>query len=98
MMAFIREAVKAGVLVATEGFGPSAPSDARIRQTNGKFSVTDGPFTEAKELIGGFAILRTRTRDEAIDWTRRFLEIGGDGEAELHQLVDLSPIEMAHNQ
>ena len=95
---YIEEAVKAGVLLATEGFGPSTPADARVRRTKGKISVTDGPFTEAKEAIGGFAIMQVKSRQEMLEWTRRFLDIAGDGESEVRQLFDMSPIEMAQKR
>jgi hypothetical protein len=49
-------------------------------------SVTDGPFTEAKEIVGGMAIIQTPSKDEAIAWTKKFLAIAGDGESEVRQL------------
>jgi hypothetical protein len=52
--------------------------------------VTDGPFTEAKELIGGFAILQAKSKEEAIELTRRFLDVAGDGECEIRQLYEAS--------
>lgn len=93
MMAFIHEAVHAGVLLATEGFGPSTPSDLKVRMTHGDFTTTDGPFAESKEIIGGFAIMQVQSREELLDWTRRFLKLAGDGECEIHQLSDESPID-----
>jgi hypothetical protein len=77
--------MKEGWLVATEGCLPSAKG-ARIRSTAGKISVTDGPFLETKELIGGFALLEAASKDEAIRLTREFLKIAGDGECELRQI------------
>ena len=53
---------------------------------NGKVTVTDGPFTETKEVIGGFALIDVKSKDEAIEWTRRFLDVAGDGESEVRQL------------
>jgi hypothetical protein len=76
---FMEEATKAGVLLATGGVGPIEEA-IRVSLTDGKFTVTDGPFTEAKELIGGWALLECRDRDEAIEWTKRFLSIVGGGE------------------
>ena len=58
MGALIGEMASAGVLIATEGCLPSA-SGTRVRLSKGKFSVTDGPFTESKEVIGGFALIET---------------------------------------
>ena len=87
MVALIEEMKKAGVLLATEGFGPSSDVDARLRLSNGKFTLTDGPFTETKELIAGFAILDVGSREEAVAWGKRFLRIAGDGESEIRPLM-----------
>jgi hypothetical protein len=84
---FIDGMVQSGVLLATEGFQPDA-KDARVRLSNGRLTVTDGPFTEAKEVIGGFALLELRSREEAIENAKRFLEVMGGGESEIHQLGD----------
>jgi hypothetical protein len=77
---FVEEATKAGVLVATGGLGPVEEA-VKVTLADGKFTVLDGPFTEAKELIGGWALMETRDRDEAIEWTKRFLSIVGGGES-----------------
>ena len=90
---YLEEAVRAGVLLATEGFGPSTPADARMRLDRGEIVVTDGPFAETKETIGGFAIMQTKTRAEMLEWTRRFLLIAGDGESEIRQLHEMSPLD-----
>jgi hypothetical protein len=76
---FVEEATKAGVLLATGGVGPLAEA-TRVSYHNGEFSIVDGPFTEAKELIGGWALLDVRDKDEAIEWTKRFLRIVGEGD------------------
>jgi hypothetical protein len=83
----IEEMAKAGVLLATEGCLPSSQG-ARIRLSGGKFTVTDGPFTETKEVIGGFALFQVESKKEAIDWTKRFLQLAGDGESEIRQLYE----------
>ena len=83
----IDEMTKAGVLLGTEGCLPSAKG-ARIRITNGKFTVTDGPFTESKELVGGFALLEAKSKEEAIEATKRFLNVVGEGECEIRQLFE----------
>ncbi|HEY0133415.1 MAG TPA: YciI family protein, partial [Nannocystis sp.] len=70
MMEFNQELVKAGVLLAGEGLHPSSKG-ARIRFAGGKPSVTDGPFSEAREIIGGFWIWQVASRDEAIAWASR---------------------------
>jgi hypothetical protein len=84
---FIEESFKSGVLIATEGCLPSALG-ARVRLSGGKFSVTDGPFTEAKEVVGGFALMRAGSKQEMIDLTKRFLAIAGDGETEIRQVYE----------
>ena len=81
----IGEMTAAGVLLGTEGCLPSALG-VRVRRDNGKVTVTDGPFTETKEVIGGFALINVKSKDEAIAWTRRFLDVAGDGESEVRQL------------
>jgi hypothetical protein len=83
----IEEGVKAGWLVATEGCLPSALG-ARVRFSNGNVTVTDGPFTETKEAVGGFAILRANSKEEAIQLAKDFLAVVGTGECELRQLYE----------
>jgi len=87
----IEESFKSGILLATEGCLPSALG-ARVRKTNGSFKVTDGPFTESKELVGGFALIYVKSKREAIDFTKKFMNIAGDGEVELRQVYDDSPV------
>jgi hypothetical protein len=84
---FIEEMSKAGVLLATDGLAPSSKG-ARVRRSGEKFTVTDGPFTEAKELIAGFAIIEAKSKAEAIELTKRFLQVAGDGESEVRQMYD----------
>ena len=83
----VEEGFKAGWLVATEGCLPTK-FGARVRSTSGKQTVTDGPFSEAKEVVGGFAILRVNSKEEAIELTRKFLLVAGDGECELRQIYE----------
>lgn len=85
----IEEGMKEGWLLATEGCLPTALG-ARVRQSGGKLSVTDGPFTEAKEMVGGFAILKVNSKQEAIELARKFLQVAGEGECELRQLYEAS--------
>jgi hypothetical protein len=84
---FIEEMMKSGTLLATEGCLPSALG-ARVRLSKGKFSVTDGPFIEAKELIGGFALIQAKSKEEAIKITKNFLKVAGDGETEIRQVFE----------
>lgn len=78
--ALTAESLQAGVLVTTGGL---AANGTRIRQAGGKTTVTDGPFIEAKELMGGFAVLNVASLDEAVAWAQRFRAIVGDGESEI---------------
>jgi hypothetical protein len=82
---FVEEATKAGVLVATGGVEPLDDA-VKVSLKDGKFTVRDGPFTEAKELIGGWALMETRDREEAIEWTKRFLTLVGEGESTIRQV------------
>ena len=89
----IEEMVRAGVLLATEGCQASSKG-ARVRLDNGKVTVMDGPFTESKELIAGFALIQVASKEEAVAWTKRFLAVAGDGESEirlLHEPGDFEP-------
>jgi hypothetical protein len=73
----IDEMTREGTLVRTAGLRPTAEG-VRVRQRHGKLSTVDGPFTETKEVIGGFAIFEAASMKEAIELTKRFLRIHGD--------------------
>ncbi len=66
----------------------SSAFGARVRLSNGKLTLTDGPFTESKEVIGGLAILQANSKEEAIERVKQFLSFAGDGECELRQLFE----------
>src|SRR5438552_2810129 len=83
----IDEMARAGVLLSTEGCQHSSLG-VRVRRSGDKTTVTDGPFVESKELIGGFAILNVESKEEAVAWTKRFLAVAGDGESEIRQLYE----------
>ncbi len=85
MGAFVAEATQAGVLLATGGVKPPAEA-IKVRYQDGEFTVMDGPFSEAKELIGGWALMEVRDKAEAIEWTKRFLTIAGGGESTLREV------------
>ena len=88
MGALIQDGMAAGWLVSTEGCLPSALG-ARVRRAGGAVTVSDGPFTGAKEVVGGFAILQAESRDEAVKLVKQFLAVvGGEGECELRQLYE----------
>jgi len=82
----IEEEMKAGWLLSTEGCLPTSLG-ARVRRSDGRVTVTDGSFTEAKEVIGGFAILKEHEA-YAIELARKFLLVMGQGECELRQLYE----------
>jgi hypothetical protein len=90
------EAAKAGAFVETGGLLPTAMG-ARVRLASGEMTVMDGPFTEAKEVIGGYAVYQVNSKAEAIAWTRRFMDLhkehwpGWDGECEIRQLMEGPP-------
>lgn len=87
------EATKAGAMVDMGGLMPSAMG-ARLRVTRGKLVMTDGPFSETKEVIGGYAIFSVNSKQEAIAWGERLLALhqkhwpGWEGEVELRQLAE----------
>jgi hypothetical protein len=87
MGGFIEEAMREGWLVSTEGCLPTALG-ARVRRTGDKLTVTDGPFAEAKEVVGGFALIQADSKEKAIELTKRFLQVAGDGESEIRQLYE----------
>jgi hypothetical protein len=87
MGAMLEEATRAGVLVATGGLAPTSMG-AKVSLKDGEFTRMDGPFTEAKELIGGWALLECRDLDEAVEWAKRFVSVAGEGE------VRVRPAEM----
>ena len=91
MTVYHEELAKAGVLLDANGLRPSAQG-WRVRYTGGKGKVVDGPFAETKELIAGYTLIQVRSRDEALEWARRFPAPFGkhaDGEVEVRQLYEL---------
>jgi hypothetical protein len=83
----IEEGMKKGWLVATEGCLPTALG-ARVRRSAGNITVTDGPFTESKEVVGGFAILKAKSKEEAVQLVKDFLKVVGEGECEIRQIYE----------
>lgn len=85
---FIEETSRSGVLLQVAGLLPTS-AGAIVRVREGKVSVVDGPFAEAKEVIGGLAVIQARDREEATRWAVRFAEVlGGDVEVEVRALAD----------
>jgi len=89
----IAEQAKAGVFISGGGLAPTKES-FRVRSKGGKLHVTDGPFTESKEVIGGFAIMEYATREEALEGAKQFMELHRihwpewDGECEFRPMVE----------
>ncbi len=83
--ALIDEQAQAGALLAAEGLHPSSKG-ARVRARGAERIVTDGPFTEAKEGIVGFALIEAKSKDEAVEYSRRFWGVVGDGEGKIYQV------------
>lgn len=83
MGAFIEELTGAGILLATGGMELEG---SLIRSEGGEITVTDGPFTEAKEVAGGFALVEVRSKEEALELSRRFFRIIGDGEGRIQEI------------
>ena len=81
----MEEMAKAGVMVLTGGWDPNGPCTV-ITNERGKIAITDGPFTEAKEAIGGFALLEVKSKEEAIEWVKKFMTIAGEGVSEVREL------------
>lgn len=81
-----------GILIETGGRGPGGDMlELRVARKNGSYNVTDGPFAEAKEVVGGFALMELQGRDDAIAWSKRFLEVvGSDATCYLHE-VEMAP-------
>jgi hypothetical protein len=88
-----QEARLAGALVEVGGLLPSA-SGARVRRAGGRLTVTDGPFTESQELVGGYSVYEVKSKQEAIGWAHRFMQQfaehrpAGECEAEIRQIFE----------
>jgi hypothetical protein len=80
---FVEELTKAGVLLATGGLDPNG---THVSARGGKATFTDGPYAEAKETIVSFALIEVRSKEEAIELTKRFWKVVGDGEGDIRQV------------
>ncbi len=95
MATYHEELAKAGVLLDASGLQPTSKG-WRIRYAGGRRTVVDGPFAETKELLAGYTLIQVRSREEAMEWARRFPAPFGetaDGEIEVRQLYDLDDFE-----
>jgi hypothetical protein len=90
MGAFMEEGVKSGVFLSGDGLQPSSKG-ARVRFSGSKRLVTDGPFAETKELIGGYAILQFPSKAEALEWTKRFVQVDAPGRLGAESECEIRP-------
>jgi hypothetical protein len=96
MDVYVARTLREGTVVSTGGLAPSS-SGIRVRIRGGKLQVTDGPFTESKEVVGGYAVIAAKTREEAVRATTEFMQLhldhwpGWEGECELRELMFLAP-------
>ena len=88
MMKYNEELARAGVLLAGDGLHPTS-NGVRVRASGGKRSIVDGPFSEAKELIGGYWMIQVRSKEEAIAWASR-VPLADDEMVELRQVYEMS--------
>jgi hypothetical protein len=84
----IEDGMKAGWLIATEGVTFSQAGVRVHKQEGGDITVTDGPFSETKEVIGGYALMRASSKAEVVELCRRFLTVVGQGTCEVHELYE----------
>ena len=82
MGSYMEEMAKAGILLGGEGLKPTAKG-ARIKFSKGKPTVTDGPFAESKEVIAGYCLIQVKSKQEALDWVKRWPALDADGNVEL---------------
>jgi hypothetical protein len=85
---YTQELQKAGVMLAGDALFPSAKGGARIKVAGGKRTVTDGPFSEAKEVIGGYYLIQVKSREEAVEWAARCPGASHSG-VEVREVVDM---------
>ena len=86
----IAEMSQAGVFLGTEGCAPTSEG-FRLRRVDGKLAVTDGPFAETKEVLGGYCMLEVKSKAEAVEWGRRFMAIMGEGYTETRLIMGSTP-------
>lgn len=85
----IEDAMKEGWLISTEGVSFGSRGVRVNRNSGGKITVTDGPFTEAKEVLGGYALMKAETEEEIVEHAKRFLEVAGQGTCEIYRLYEM---------
>jgi hypothetical protein len=90
---FVGAAMKSGAIIDTAGLQPTS-AGTRVRLRGGKIQVTDGPFIESKELIGGYALVEAKSRDEALSFARQFMELHRVHWPEFEGECEMRPLEV----
>jgi hypothetical protein len=85
----VEDAMNEGWLLSTEGVSFGSKGFRVHKNSGGKVTVTDGPFSEAKEVLGGYALMKASSKEEIIKHTKRFLEVAGQGTCEIYQLYEM---------
>lgn len=85
--AYTEKMMKSGVVIMTGGL-VRPTTGTRVRMSAGKFSVTDAPLPETKELIDGFALIEVKSKEEAVEMARSFMEVAGDGDGEILRVFE----------
>jgi hypothetical protein len=93
MEKFVGEKLKSGEVVDTAGLLPTSQA-VRVRLSKGKVNVTDGPFTEAKEVVGGYAMIEAKSKKEAVDLAKQFMELHRIHWPEFEAACDVRPLEV----
>ena len=96
MATYHEELVKAGILLDASGLQPTSKG-WRVKYSGSRRTIIDGPFAETKELIAGYTMIQVKTREEAVEWTRRFPNPAGEGvdtEIEVRQLFEMEDFEV----
>jgi hypothetical protein len=86
----IEDAMKEGWLLSTEGVSFGSKGFRVHKPVGGRVTITDGPFAESKEVIGGYALLKASSKEELIKHTQRFLDVAGQGTCEIYELYEMS--------
>lgn len=94
MGAFIQDSFDKGILITAEGVHPSEKGSL-VRKGASSITVTDGPFTEAKEVIGGFGLINAKDRAEAVEFAKRYAALFGEVEVEVRQVVEFDEVPQA---
>jgi hypothetical protein len=92
MGAFIQDSIDKGILITAEGVHPSDKGALVRKARGGSFTAIDGPFTEAKEVIGGFGLINAKDRAEAVEYAQRYADLFDEVEVEVRQVVEFEDL------